>query len=98
MPDGLEFEIYSNEKCSLPAYIALLYDDNKGDIRIAYDCQTKIINEDDVNVFHVNYLYIISQIIDNPNAKPSIASGIFLINPNGLYISYNPPKIRNATA
>lgn len=67
MPSGLEFEIYSNEKCSLPAYVALLYDDNRGDIRIAYDCQIKIINEDDINVFHDNYLYIINQIIDNDN-------------------------------
>lgn len=69
MPNGLVFDIYSNKKCSLPAYVALLYDDVTGDIRIAYDCQTQIINEGDVDTFHTNYLSIINQIIDNIDVK-----------------------------
>lgn len=69
MPSHLHFELYSNGKCALPAYIALLYNLDKNCIQIAYDCQTKIITEEEVSIFHNNYISIINQIISNPDIK-----------------------------
>ena len=66
MPEGLDFMIYSNEKCALPAYIGVLYDINKQEMQIAYDVQTKIITEEDVTSFHKKLTEIINQILDNP--------------------------------
>lgn len=68
-PENYEFLIYSNERCALPAYLALLYDTNSGDIVMAYDCQTKIITENDVDIFHKNYVNLLNQIVENPNIK-----------------------------
>ena len=69
MPKGIKFKIYSNEKCALPAYLAQLYDVNTGEIDMFYDVQTKIISENDVEIFHKKYLSIIDQVIDNPQIK-----------------------------
>ena len=69
MPEHLHFKLYSNGKCALPAYIALLYNTDKEDIRIAYDCQTKIITEKEVEIFHKNYTNIINQIVSNPDIE-----------------------------
>jgi hypothetical protein len=66
-PDNLDFRIYSNGKCALPAYLALLYNMDNGKIDIAYDVQTKIITEDDVKNYHEKLLTILNQILDNPN-------------------------------
>lgn len=67
LPKGFEFNIYSNGKCALPAYVAQLYNVEDGNILMVYDCQTKIINENDVKDFHEKYLNIIDQVLNNPN-------------------------------
>lgn len=69
MPKGMEFNIYSNEKCALPAYVAQLYDIDSGEITMAYDVQTKIISEEDVKSFHENYIKTINQVIENDEIK-----------------------------
>jgi len=66
-PDNLDFRIYSNGKCALPAYLALLYNMDNGKIDIAYDVQTKIITEEDVKNYHQKLLIVLNQILDNPN-------------------------------
>ena len=66
MPEGLEFMVYSNEKCALPAYIGILYDINKQEMQIAYDVQTKIVTESDVKNYHDQLTNIINQILNNP--------------------------------
>ena len=66
MPEGLEFNIYSNEKCALPAYLGVLYDLNKQEMQIAYDVQTKIVTEQDVHNYHQRLTNILDQVIDNP--------------------------------
>lgn len=66
MPEGLEFNIYSNEKCALPAYIAVLYDLTKQEMQIAYDVQTKITTKEDVISYHEKLTNIIKQLLDNP--------------------------------
>ena len=65
--NGIEFNIYSNGKGALPAYLAMLYNTNEGDANLAYDVQDKIISRDDVIRFHKNYISIINQIMDNPD-------------------------------
>jgi len=67
IPEGLELMIYSNEKCALPAYIAVLYDLTKQEMKIAYDVQTKITTEEDVKSYHDYLTNIIKQILNNPN-------------------------------
>lgn len=64
-PEGIEIGVMSNGKGALPAYIAQMYDLKNGDIKMVYDVQTKIITNNDVKVFHENYLYIIDQILNN---------------------------------
>ena len=64
-PEDLEFEMYSNEKCALPAYLALFYDLNKGDILMYYDVQTIITTGQDVEKFHQNFVSVLNQITDN---------------------------------
>lgn len=66
MPEGLDFMIYSNEKCALPAYLGVLYDLNKQEMQIAYDVQTKIVTEQDVHNYHQRLTNILNQVIDNP--------------------------------
>jgi len=66
MPEGLDFAIYSNEKCALPAYIGVLYDINKQEMQIAYDVQTKLTTEQDVKDYHDNLVRIMTQVLDNP--------------------------------
>ena len=65
--NNIKFNIYSNGKSALPAYLAMLYNTNEGDANLAYDVQDKIISRDDVIRFHKNYISIINQIMDNPD-------------------------------
>lgn len=61
-----KFTIYSNEKGSLPAYLALLYDLNEGDIQMCYDVQDITTSAEDVLNYHTNYVSLINQITENP--------------------------------
>lgn len=61
----IRYDIYSNEKGALPCYLALLYDINTKEVRMCYDCQSKIIKEKDVINFHNKYIEVLTQIIEN---------------------------------
>ena len=65
-PEGINFQIYSNGKCALPAYIGQLYDIEKGDIDVAYDVQTKITTEADVKKFHNLYVKVLNLVTSCP--------------------------------
>lgn len=65
-PSGVKFQMYSNGKCALPAYLATLFDITTHEMEMVYDCQTKIINEQNVNTFHNNLMLVLKQIIENP--------------------------------
>jgi len=69
LPEGMEFQIYSNGKCALPCYVAQLYDVDAGHINMAYDAWTEIINDKHVDTYHKNYLTVINAVIDNPEIK-----------------------------
>ena len=62
-----ELNLYSNGKCALPAYVAVLYDYKNNEMGIGYDCQTALISEKNVKDFHKNLILCIEQVTNNPN-------------------------------
>ena len=64
---GIEYNIYSNEKCALPCYLIFLYDIENNEMQMGYDVQTKITSEKDVDNYHQNLLSVLEQIVKNPN-------------------------------
>lgn len=71
MPEGVDFNIHSNGRGALPAYIVQLLNPKTNEITMAYDVQTRIISESDVARYHEMYLRVLSQVIDNPQIKLS---------------------------
>lgn len=65
--EGVEYNLYSNGKCALPCYLVLLYDVNSNEIRMGYDAQVKLINAEQVDKFHNNYLSLLKQVVSNPS-------------------------------
>ena len=63
---GVEVKFYSNGKCALPCYAALLYDYVKNEINVGYDCQIKLMTEENVKNFHNNLIKCIDQVMENP--------------------------------
>ncbi len=66
VPDGISFQIYSNGKCALPAYIAVIYDVKTQSMKIAYDCQTQLMDGKDVEHFHNLLMKTISAVLAEP--------------------------------
>ena len=71
MPEGVEFNLYTNGNCALPAYVIQVLNSKTKEIDMAYDVQTKITSEDDVRNFHTYYLNVLKQVLDNPAIKVS---------------------------
>lgn len=66
-PQGINFQLYSNGKCALPAYLATMFDVESHEMEMIYDCQTKIINEKNVQHFHKNLMNLLKNVIEDPN-------------------------------
>ncbi len=64
-----DIQLYSNEKCALPAYIAMLWNINSNEIDVMYDCYKKTHTEQDIEQFHKTYVKIIKQVLNNTNIK-----------------------------
>ena len=69
MPEGVEFNLYTNGNSALPAYVIQVLDAKTKEIDMAYDVQTKITSEEDVRNFHTYYLNVLKQVLDNPDIK-----------------------------
>lgn len=69
MPEGVEFDLYTNGNCALPAYVIQVLNAQTKEIDMAYDVQTKITSEEDVKNFHTYYLNVLSQVLDDPGIK-----------------------------
>ena len=69
IPDGVEFNMYTNGKGALTAYVVQFLNARTMEIDMAYDVQTKITNEEDVRIYHSLYLNVLRQILDNPQIK-----------------------------
>lgn len=65
--EGVKVNFYSNGKCALPCYTALLYDYKNSEIMVGYDCQIKLMSEQNVEKFHQNLIKCIDQALDNPD-------------------------------
>lgn len=66
-PKNVKFQLYSNGRFVLPAYVALTYDENSNHISAYYDCQIRSISKENVERFHNAYLQIIKQVCENPS-------------------------------
>ncbi len=69
VPSGVKFQIYSNGKCALPAYVAVVYDVATGDMKIVYDCQTKLMNGEDIKRFHEKLMQTLEVAIKVPQTQ-----------------------------
>lgn len=69
IPEDMEFQVYSNGKCALPAYIAVVYDVKKESMKIVYDCQTQLMDDKDISNFHTNLMKTIKTVLENPSTK-----------------------------
>lgn len=60
------FRFYSNGKCALVCYMALMLDIDTNTIQACYDAMTKYFNEAEVKKFHENVVLVIKQVCANP--------------------------------
>ena len=65
--EGVKVNFYTNGKCALPCYVALLYDYLNSEINVGYDCQIKLMTEENVKIFHQNLIKCIDQVTENPD-------------------------------
>jgi hypothetical protein len=71
MPEGVEFNLYTNGNSALPAYVVQAFNTKTKEVEVAYDVQTRITSEDDVSNFHTCYLNVLKQVLDDPGIKVS---------------------------
>lgn len=69
IPDGITFQVYSNGKCALPAYIAVVYDIRKDSMSIIYDCQVELMDDKDVAHFHSQLVKTLQEVLNNPKIR-----------------------------
>ena len=69
MPEGVEFNLYTNGNSALPAYVIQVLNAKSKDVDMAYDVQTRITSEEDVRNFHTYYLNVLKQVLDDPDIK-----------------------------
>lgn len=65
----MDFQIYSNGKGALLAYIAMMWDVDTNQITVAYDCQTKTHSAEAVKKYHLALLSVLDQILNNEEIK-----------------------------
>jgi len=65
LPEGVRMQVLSNGKCSLPAYIALMYDVKSDEVAVLYDVQTMLIKPAQVADFHNLYTSVIEKVIND---------------------------------
>lgn len=58
-PEGVSFQIYSNNKCALPCYYAVLFDVNTHEMQFIYDAQKKLVCGEDIDRFHTAFEKIV---------------------------------------
>ena len=71
MSEDIEFNVYTNGKGALPAYVIQFLNTKTNEIEMSYDVQTKITSEVDVRIFHNHYLNVLKQVLEDPRIKIS---------------------------
>jgi hypothetical protein len=69
VPEGIEFNIYSNGKGALAAYLIQIFNAKTNEITMAYDVQTKTTSEESVAKFHAMYVKVLKQVLENPQIQ-----------------------------
>ena len=69
VPEGITFDVYSNGKGALPAYLIQLFDTKTNSIRMGYDVHTKTTSEEHVARFHEMYKHVLNQVLENPQIQ-----------------------------
>ena len=69
VPEGVTFDVYSNGKGALPAYLIQLFDTKTNSIRMGYDVHTKTTSEEHVARFHEMYKHVLNQVLENPQIQ-----------------------------
>ena len=64
-PKGVTFQLYSNHKCALPCYFAVLFDTNTHQMQLVYDVQRKLTRVEDIEKFHTTLQKIIGIMLDD---------------------------------
>lgn len=54
-PEGVSIQIYSNNKCALPCYYAVMFDVNTHEMQFIYDAQRKLVCAEDIDRFHAAF-------------------------------------------
>lgn len=67
--NGVDFQLYSNGKFALPCYLGIMFDVEDLTMKVIYDAQIELINEEHINYFQNNYECIIKQILNEGNKK-----------------------------
>ena len=67
--EKLDIRYYSNGKCALPLYVAVMYDYINNEINIGYDGQVQLMTEQNIEQFHKNLILCLNQILENPEIK-----------------------------
>ena len=65
-PKSVSYDVYSNGKCALLCYVAIMHDITKEDMQMIYDYQIRNMTAENIRDFHQKYLKLIEQVIDNP--------------------------------
>ena len=64
-PDGTDFMLYSNGKCALPCYFAIMHNVTDNTLKAVYDVQKKLCDQNHVDIFHKNFVSILQQIVSD---------------------------------
>lgn len=68
-PKGIQFQLHSNGKGALPAYMALMLNTETKEVYAMYDIQTKMCNTDQMIEFQNTYVKVIESVLKSPDAK-----------------------------
>lgn len=71
MPDNVTLQVLSNGKCSLTAYVALMYDVNTGSINVVYDIQTILTKPEILAEFNNMYIRVIENVLEKSDIPMS---------------------------
>lgn len=68
-PEGIKFQVHSNGKGALPAYLALMASSKTDEIDVMYDVQTRMITGAQLAEFQNTYVHVIETVLDSSDKK-----------------------------
>lgn len=68
-PEGIDFQVHSNGKGALVAYIALMASSKKDEIEVIYDVQTRMITAAQLADFQNTFVRVIESVLSDPDTQ-----------------------------